>query len=200
MTPEVPKETPAPTAPSTPATPGGRDRDQAGRPRNARPRDAAGRPLRRGATGEPPVPDDLALRPPEALALAQRLLNTGHPFQAHEVLEASWKAAPAAERDLWQGLAQVAVGLTHAQRGNARGAVALLRRGAGRIGGYLPAGEADQAGPHDIDVRAVIRAADELAGRVERDGLGTVPPDDLRLRLTAGPAGPKQPDGPATDT
>jgi len=31
------------------------------------------------------------------------------------------QAAPAPERDLWQGLAQIAVGLTHALRGNARG-------------------------------------------------------------------------------
>ena len=167
-------------------TPGGRDRDPAGRPRSARPRDALGRPLPRGETGETPVPDDLSLPPGEALALAQRLLNSGRPFQAHEVLEASWKAAPAAERDLWQGLAQVAVGLTHAQRGNARGAAALLRRGAGRVSGYLPGGENASGGPHGIDAPAVARAAGELAARIERDGLTGVTPADLRLRLLAG--------------
>ena len=116
-------------------TPQRRDRDRAGRPRNARPRDAFGRPLPHGATGESRIPDDLSLAPGEAIALAQQLLDSGRPFQAHEVLEASWKSAPAAERDLWQGLAQVAVGLTHAQRGNPRGAAALLRRGAGRVSG-----------------------------------------------------------------
>lgn len=165
-------------------TPPGRDRDQAGRPRNARPRDALGRPLPRGAAGEPPVPDDLALPPVRALALAQQLLDDGRPFQAHEVLEATWKSAPPAERDLWQGLAQVAVGLTHAQRGNARGAAALLRRGAGRVSGYLPAGQAG-AGPHEIDVRGVTRAADALATRIEQDGASAVTADDLRLRLRA---------------
>jgi hypothetical protein len=36
-----------------------RDRDPAGRPRNARPRDAFGRPLPRGETGEERIPDDL---------------------------------------------------------------------------------------------------------------------------------------------
>jgi hypothetical protein len=118
-----------------------RDRDAAGRARNARPRDAFGRPLARGEAGETPVPDDLSLPAAEALALAQRLLDSGRPFQAHEVLEATWKSAPGAERDLWQGLAQVAVGLTHAQRGNARGAVALLRRGAARVSAFLPGGE-----------------------------------------------------------
>lgn len=166
-------------------TSGGRDRDDAGRPRNARARDALGRPLGRGHTGETPVPDDLSLPPEEALTLAQHLLDSGRPFQAHEVLEASWKSAPAAERDLWQGLAQVAVGLTHAQRGNARGAVALLRRGAARLSGY-PGGSEDAA-PHEIDGPAVTRVAGELATRIERAGLDDVTPADLRLRLrTAG--------------
>src|SRR5579859_2490779 len=128
----------------------GRDRDAAGRPRNARPRDASGRPLPRGAVGEPRVPDDLVLAPEQALGLAQRYLDEGRPFQAHEVLEASWRSAPAAERDLWQGLAQVAVGLTHAQRGNARGAAALLRRGADRIAAGRPAAERGQPGWHGI--------------------------------------------------
>ena len=117
----------------------GRDRDAAGRARNARPRDALGRPLPRGATGDKRIPDDLALPPTQALQLAQELLDSDRPFHAHEVLEASWKSAPAAERDLWQGLAQIAVGLTHAQRGNARGASALLRRGADRVAGYASA-------------------------------------------------------------
>jgi hypothetical protein len=166
-------------------TAGGRDRDPAGRPRNARARDALGRPLPRGETGETPVPDDLSLPPGEALALAQRLLDSGRPFQAHEVLEASWKAAPAAERDLWQGLAQVAVGLTHAQRGNARGAAALLRRGARRVSGYLPGGEDAGGGPRGIDVPGVAGTADELAARIERDGLAGVTPADLKLRLLA---------------
>ena len=163
--------------------PAGRDRDPAGRPRNARPRDASGRPLPRGAAGEPRVPDDLVLAPGAALALAQRFLDDGKPFQAHEVLEASWKSAPAAERDLWQGLAQVAVGLTHAQRGNPRGAVSLLRRGADRVRGYLGAGET--AGPHGIDVPGVTGSAARLADRIERDGLDGLTPADLRPRLAA---------------
>jgi len=99
--------------------PAGRDRDAAGRARNARPRDALGRPLARGEAGEPMLPDDLQVTPEWALATAQQLLDDGRPFHAHEVLEAAWKAAEPAERDLWQGLAQLAVGLTHARRGNA---------------------------------------------------------------------------------
>nr|WP_246224112.1 DUF309 domain-containing protein [Pseudarthrobacter psychrotolerans] len=46
-------------------------------------------------------------------------MDAGRPFAAHEVLEARWKAGPAEERNLWQGLAQICVGLTHAARGTA---------------------------------------------------------------------------------
>jgi uncharacterized protein len=186
--------------------PAARDRDSSGRPRNARPRDELGRPLSRGvpgelrAAGDPPAPrdppsprdpaqpdelapaDEVALPAAGALALAQRLIDRGQAFRAHEVLEASWKAAAPAERGLWKGLAQVAVGLTHAQRGNARGAVALLRRGAAAVGGY--AGDC----PHGIDAAGVASSAGHLADRIERDGLAAVSPDQLLVRLsTAAP-------------
>src|SRR5690349_4510262 len=106
-----------------------RDRDGAGRPRNARPRDALGRPLDRSVDGSGPK-DEPALTPPEALDVAQRLLDAGHAFAAHEVLEAVWKSTSGPERALWRGLAQIAVGLTHRARGNEIGAQALLARGA----------------------------------------------------------------------
>ena len=157
-----------------------RDRDPAGRARNARPRDALGRPLPRGAPGDERIPDDLVLAPAEALDLAQSLLDTGRPFHAHEVLEASWKAAPADERDLWQGLAQIAVGLTHARRGNARGASALLRRGGQRVSGY--AGTA----PYGIDAAAISLAAGELATRIDTEGLAAIEADLLTVRVAPG--------------
>ena len=165
-----------------PAAPGhtARDRDPAGRARNARPRDALGRPLPRGAAGDERIPDDLLLAPAEALSRAQDLLDTGRPFHAHEVLEASWKAAPAAERDLWQGLAQIAVGLTHARRGNAHGASALLRRGGQRVSGY--AGTA----PHGIDAAAISRAASDLATRIDTEGLAAIETDLLTVRMAPG--------------
>jgi hypothetical protein len=133
-----------------------RERDARGRPLNARPRDGLGRPLPRSAPGVARVPDGLALPPEAALAEAQRLLDAGLPFHAHEVLEGSWKAAPEPERELWQGLAQLAVGLTHALRGNRRGAAALLRRGRDRIADY------STAAPHDIDVPGLVSWADAL--------------------------------------
>ena len=159
----------------------GRDRDPAGRARNARPRDEAGRPLPRGAVGVERVPDDLILGPAETVTEAQRLLDAGMPFHAHEVLEAAWKAAEPGARELWRGLAQVAVGLTHLQRGNARGAVALLQRGAENVSrwragwlGPVPAG---------LAVDDLVRHAEALAARVERDGPAAATPDDLRPRL-----------------
>jgi hypothetical protein len=124
------------------------------------------------------VPEDLSLPPPDALALAQRLLDSGRPFHAHEVLEASWKQAPEPERELWRGLAQVAVGLTHVQRGNARGAVALLRRGAERVSGYAG------SPPHSIDAGAIARAAGGLADQIEAAGDTAAVSSPPRISLT----------------
>jgi predicted metal-dependent hydrolase len=100
------------------------------------------------------------LPPLESLVEAQRLLDLGRPFHAHEVLEGTWKAAPPDERDLWQGLAQLAVGLTHLARGNRTGAATLLLRGAARIGSYD-----DQ--PYDIDVPALVSFARRTAEALE---------------------------------
>ena len=165
-----------------------RDRDQAGRPKNARPRDGLGRPLPHGSAGEPVMPQDLRLTPAEAVRLAQELIDDGRPFHAHEVLEAAWKSAPGDERALWKGLAQIAVGLTHARRGNDRGAVALLRRGAAAVAGYAeslagPDG-ARGTGPPDLDLAAVTAGATGLADRIAARGLEVLPPADLRVDLT----------------
>lgn len=109
----------------------------------------------------PPVPEQ-ALPPREALALARELLARGRPFFAHDVLEAVWKAAPQDERPLWQGLAQVCVGLTHLQRGNPVGAARLLRRGAGTLTGLAPA--------HGVDAGTVRTQALAAADAVEAGG------------------------------
>jgi len=125
-----------------------------------RARDAAGRPVPLdSAQAVEPVPEQ-ALPAPEALALARTLLAQGRPFFAHDVLEASWKAAPDSERELWQGLAQVCVGLTHLQRGNAVGAARLLRRGGGRL--------SDASCLHGVDADAVAAWAMDAAEAVEQ--------------------------------
>src|SRR6185437_3076752 len=101
-----------------------RDRDSGGRPQNARPRDAMGRPLPYGSPGVERVPDSVGLDPDEALRQGQRLIDDGFPFQAHEIFEGVWKATAGTHRELWRGLAQLAVGLTHLQRGNHSGGFA----------------------------------------------------------------------------
>lgn len=118
---------------------GDRDRDEEGRARQARPRDALGRPLPYGERGVEPI-DETPLPPQETLALARALLGQGRPFAAHEALEVRWKSCPAEERPLWQGLAQLCVGLTHAARGNRVGAQRLVERAAGRLAEYGASG------------------------------------------------------------
>lgn len=146
-----------------------RDRDETGRPRNTRPRDALGRPLPPGTEGVPRIPDDLELPPTDSLVYAQELLNRGLAFNAHEVLEAAWKNGPAEERPLWQGLAQLAVGITHLQRGNLDGAVTLLRRGSDHLRG------ASHPVPYSVDVDGLIDWATTLI-------------DDLRALVEIAPA------------
>ncbi|MFC7596274.1 DUF309 domain-containing protein [Terrabacter sp. GCM10028922] len=131
-----------------------RDRDPAGRPRQERPRDALGRPLPYGSVGVEPVSEE-PLPPHDTLSAAKSLVEEGRPFSAHEVLEARWKAGPEQERDLWQGLAQLCVALTHAARGNGVGAARLLERGAGRLQDYGAGG-----GPtYGLDLTAVVACA-----------------------------------------
>ncbi|BCM71033.1 MULTISPECIES: DUF309 domain-containing protein [Streptomyces] len=158
-----------------------RDRDVAGRARNARPRDGLGRPLPYGAEGVPRQPEGVVRTPGETVAEAQELLAAGRPFHAHEVFEDAWKSGPAHERALWRGLAQLAVGLTHAARGNAVGGARLLRRGAGAVEEWETGRGEDR--PYGLDLAGLVRWARELAGRVE-DGSAPVDPRAEAPRLS----------------
>ena len=141
--------------------------------RPVRGRDAAGRPVPLDSPeAVEPVPEE-ALPPDEALVLARDLLARGRPFFAHDVLEAAWKVAPAPERLLWQGLAQVCVGLTHLQRDNPVGGARLLRRGAERLEEHL---RTTAPATYDVDVARTAATARERADAVEagRDGPAVV--------------------------
>src|SRR5690349_10931195 len=131
-----------------------RDRDTQGRARQARPRDALGRPLPYGAEGVEPVPEE-PLPPEETLTAARELVEAGRPFAAHEVLEARWKSAPAEGRDLWQGLAQLCVAITHAARGNDVGADRLFDRAAGRLAAFAATGR----WAYGLDMDSVVEGA-----------------------------------------
>jgi len=107
-----------------------------------------------GATGVEPISEE-PLSPEETLAYARALLDRGRPFAAHEALEVRWKSCPDEERELWQGLAQLCVGLTHQARGNDVGASRLVERAAGRLEAYVQA-----AGPtYGLDLAALIACA-----------------------------------------
>ncbi|MGZ5397785.1 MAG: DUF309 domain-containing protein [Mycobacterium sp.] len=152
-----------------------RDRDEFGNARNSRPRDALGRPLPHGSQGVERIPDDLDLSPADSLIYAQDLLDRGLAFNAHEVLEAAWKNAPDDERDMWQGLAQLAVGITHVQRGNVAGAAGVLARAADHLD------EVGRPARHRIDLDGLI-----LHARALIDGLAMnndIEAERLRPRL-----------------
>lgn len=159
-----------------------RDRDEGGRARSSRPRDGLGRPLPRDASGVARQPEGIVRSAAETLRSAQSLLDAGAPFHAHEVFEDAWKGAeqvgtrrpgasqPASgDAELWRGLAQLAVGLTHAARGNRRGAASLLSRAAETLS--PSAGQR----PHGVQVDALIAWAQTAAAQVLGDaGSGPV--------------------------
>lgn len=104
----------------------------------------------------------------DARRQADRLLAQGRPFAAHEVLEERWKRCPPEERAVWRGLAQLMVGLTHHQRGNAVGAGRLLLRGADTLQ------ESPTAGSAGVDVDDWSAWARKAARAVEQGG--QIPP------------------------
>lgn len=147
-----------------------RDRNAEGRPENQRPRDRFGAPLPRGARDELPErvdPETVCRDLDEGVARAANLFDQQRFFEAHEFFEWVWKLPDLdqADRSFFKGLAQVAVGMTHTQRGNASGATTLLRRAAGYLEGY-------PSPHHGVHTTAVQRLAREFAGRVDREGPG----------------------------
>lgn len=136
-----------------------RDRNAEGRAEQARPRDRLGRPLPYGAAGVPPI-DETPRPPEESIAYARSLLEQGRPFAAHEALEVRWKSCPDRERPLWQGLAQLCVALTHAERGNAVGAGRLVERAAGHLRTYTRAGGA----AYGLDLEGVLSCVGDRVG------------------------------------
>ncbi|MFI0090002.1 DUF309 domain-containing protein [Streptomyces bobili] len=145
-----------------------RDRDEEGRARSARPRDGLGRPLPYGTAGVERQPEGVVRRPQDSVAEAQALLDAGKPFHAHEVFEDAWKSGPREERGLWRGLAQLAVGLTHAARGNLTGGPRLLGRGAAAVEEWAHA--TGRWRPYGMDLAALAGWARRLAAEVEASG------------------------------
>ena len=121
-----------------------------------RPRDELGRPQAWDAENRLHLEDYDRLTIDENHDLGLEHARAGRWFPAHEAWETAWKKArDTDEAELFKGLSQMGAGYVHLLRGNAHGAVTLLRRAAGRVGRY-------PAGTRGIDTA-------RLAARLERD-------------------------------
>jgi predicted metal-dependent hydrolase len=76
-----------------------------------------------------------------SIAEALALVRDGRGFEAHELLEDLWRAAPGPERDLYQGLVHVAVATYQESRGNEVGRTRQLEKAIRRLEPYAPAYE-----------------------------------------------------------
>jgi uncharacterized protein len=92
-------------------------------------------------------------------------LRAGRFFDAHEELELAWRAAPAGERDFYQGLVHVAVAWYQAGRGRTIGTTRQLEKALRRLEPYEP----DHGGLDVRDLRGQLQAAYEtvLSGSLD---------------------------------
>jgi predicted metal-dependent hydrolase len=89
-------------------------------------------------------------------------------------LEAVWKASPEPERELWRSLAQLAVAVTHLERGNLRGSRELALRATTGLERY-------RANPlHGLDLDGLAAAGRRLVVEIDAGRVPLVP--QLRLR------------------
>jgi predicted metal-dependent hydrolase len=71
--------------------------------------------------------------PSGQVLLAIRQFNSTAWFECHETLEALWMQAHGEERDLYQGIIQIAIALHHWRNRNYPGALRLLEGGIGYL-------------------------------------------------------------------
>jgi uncharacterized protein len=137
----------------------GRPTETRNKPR--RPRDLLGRPQPWDAANALELEDFDSLTVEENHRLAREHLNAGRFFPAHEAWETAWKQSrDTTDAEFFKGLSQLGAGYVHLLRGNAHGAMRLLRRASGRIRDYPP-------GHWGVDTVRVVDAADALATAVE---------------------------------
>ena len=87
------------------------------------------------------------------------LIETGEFFAAHEALEDAWRAAPADERDFFQGLVHVAVAWHHARvTGRERACESQLEKATRRLTPFAPS-------HRDLDVADLLVQVEAARGR-----------------------------------
>jgi predicted metal-dependent hydrolase len=94
-----------------------------------------------------------ALTVEHGLAAGLAAIREGEYFAAHEELEDAWRAAPAEERDFYQGLVHVAVAWYQAGRGNQVGCERQLEKAARRLRPFGP----EHRG---VDLRLILAQVD----------------------------------------
>src|SRR5207302_8639157 len=85
-------------------------------------------------------------------------IREGRYFEAHEELEEAWRAAPAEERDFFQGLVHVAVAWYQAGRGRPVATASQLEKAARRLAPFAPA----HRGVDVADVLVQVEAARDV--------------------------------------
>src|SRR3954447_15040654 len=126
-----------------------------------RPRDELGRPLPWDAQTRLRLPDFDAMSTEENDRAARKFLVDRNFFGAHEAWETAWKQSKGTgDEEFFKGLSQLGAGYVHLLRGNAHGAVTLLRRAESRVGRY-------PKGHRGIDGPAVAAMAERDAAAVE---------------------------------
>ena len=102
------------------------------------------------------------------------LFNGVRYWHAHEAWEELWRAAPDEDRDFYQGLIQVAAGLLHLQRRNARGARNKLGEGIDKLRAYIPT-------HRGIFVNELVRRAQQTLEELESGHLPYLIPPVIRF-------------------
>jgi predicted metal-dependent hydrolase len=74
----------------------------------------------------------------KSLSDGLELARGGRYFEAHEAFEDAWRAAPADERDFFQGLVHVVVAWYQDERGNETGCRRQLEKAARRLEPFAP--------------------------------------------------------------
>ena len=137
-----------------------------------RPRDELGRPQPWGTPNRLELEDFDSFPLEENHRLGILHFEAGRFFPAHEAWETAWKQTrDTADAEFFKGLSQLGAGYVHLLRGNAHGAVTLLRRAASRIDRYPD-------GHHGVLTAEVTRRALADADAVER---GELVPGDRAL-------------------
>jgi predicted metal-dependent hydrolase len=96
-------------------------------------------------------------------------IRAGRYFEAHEELEEAWRAAPAEERDFFQGLVHVAVAWYQAGRGRPVATGRQLEKATRRLAPFAPA-------HRGVDVDDLLAKVAAAQAQVAEGSLALDPP------------------------